>query len=68
MEARFFSAALIAASLLSLGASHRTQNFIITAPTPEVAQGEMLDGTETIDAVMNDPVVAAGLAPAAASA
>jgi phosphonate transport system ATP-binding protein len=29
---------------------------------------EMLDGTETIDAVMNDPVVAAGLAPAAASA
>jgi len=38
MEARFFSAALIAASLLSLGASHRTQNFIITAPTPEAAQ------------------------------
>jgi hypothetical protein len=38
MEARFFSAALIAASLLSLGASHRTQNFIVTAPTPEVAQ------------------------------
>jgi hypothetical protein len=38
MEARFFSAAFIAASLLSLGASHRTQNFIITAPTPEVAQ------------------------------
>jgi phosphonate transport system ATP-binding protein len=29
---------------------------------------EMLDGTETIDAVMNDPVVAEGLAPAAASA
>ncbi|NJD87846.1 MAG: phosphonate ABC transporter ATP-binding protein [Betaproteobacteria bacterium] len=29
---------------------------------------EMLDGTETIDAVMNDPVVAAALAPAAASA
>jgi hypothetical protein len=38
MEARFFSAALIAASLLSLGASHRTQNFIVTAPTPEVAR------------------------------
>mgnify|MGYP001356984312 CR=1 FL=1 len=29
---------------------------------------EMLDGTETIDAVMNDPVVAEGLRPAAASA
>jgi phosphonate transport system ATP-binding protein len=28
---------------------------------------EMLDGTETIDAVMNDPVVAEALAPAAAS-
>jgi phosphonate transport system ATP-binding protein len=28
---------------------------------------EMLDGTETIDAVMNDPVVAASLAEAAAS-
>lgn len=38
MEARFFSAALIAASLLSLGASHRTQNFIVSAPTPEVAR------------------------------
>ena len=38
MEARFCSAALIAASLLSLGASYRTQNFIVTAPTPEVAQ------------------------------
>jgi phosphonate transport system ATP-binding protein len=29
---------------------------------------EMLDGTETIDAVMSDPVVAEALAPAAASA
>jgi hypothetical protein len=38
MEARFFSAVLIAASLLSLGASHRTQNFIVSAPTPEVAR------------------------------
>ena len=38
MEARFFSAALLAASLLSLGASYRTQNFIVTAPTPQVAQ------------------------------
>ena len=38
MEARFFSAALIAVSLLSLGASYRTQNFLVTAPTPEVAQ------------------------------
>jgi len=38
MEARFFSAALIAVSLLSLGASYPTQNFIIHAPTPEIAQ------------------------------
>jgi phosphonate transport system ATP-binding protein len=29
---------------------------------------ELLDGTETIDAVMNDPVVAQALAPAAATA
>jgi hypothetical protein len=37
MEARLFSAALIAASALSLGANHPTQNFIITAATPELA-------------------------------
>lgn len=38
MEARFFSAALIAASLLSLGADHRTQNFLVSAASPEVAR------------------------------
>lgn len=38
MEARIFSAALILASLLSLGAGYRTQNFIIAAATPELAQ------------------------------
>jgi hypothetical protein len=38
MEARFFSAALIAASLLSLGADHRTQNFLVSAANPEVAR------------------------------
>ena len=30
-------AALVAASLLSLGASHRTENFLVTAPTAEFA-------------------------------
>ena len=34
----------------------------------EAAVEEMLDGTETIDAVMNDPVVAEGLRSTAASA
>jgi hypothetical protein len=38
MEARFFSAALIAASALSLGANYQTQNFTITASTPELAR------------------------------
>jgi hypothetical protein len=38
MEARFFSAALIAASALSLGATYPTRNFIITAATPELAR------------------------------
>lgn len=38
MEAHFFSAALIAVSALSLGANYRTQNFIITAATPELAR------------------------------
>lgn len=37
MEARLTSAALILASILSLGASHRTQNFIATAPTQQFA-------------------------------
>lgn len=37
MEARLIPAALVAASLLSLGASHRTENFIVTAPTKDFA-------------------------------
>ena len=31
-------AALVAASLLSLGASHRTENFLVTAPTDRFAK------------------------------
>ena len=38
MDARRFRAAMIAASLLFLGAGYRTQNFIVTAPTPHFAQ------------------------------
>lgn len=37
MEARLTSAALILASVLSMGASHRTQNFMVTAPTQQFA-------------------------------
>jgi hypothetical protein len=38
MEARLIRAAVIAASLLSLGAGYRTQNFLVSAPTAEFAQ------------------------------
>jgi hypothetical protein len=38
MEAHLFRAAILAASVLSLGAGHRTQNFLVTAPTPQFAQ------------------------------
>ena len=38
MEARFIRAALIAAAAASLGAGHRTANFIVNAPTKEVAR------------------------------
>ena len=38
MEAHLFRAAVLAASLLSLGAGYRTQNFLVTAPTAEFAQ------------------------------
>jgi hypothetical protein len=38
MEARRFSVAIIATSVLCLGASYRTQNFVVTAPTPQFAQ------------------------------
>lgn len=38
MDAHLFRAALIAAALLSLGASHRTRNFIVSASSPQLAQ------------------------------
>lgn len=37
MEARFARAAFFAASMLSLGAGYRTQNFIVNAPSQDVA-------------------------------
>lgn len=46
MEARILSATMIVASTLSLGASYRTQNFIITAPTAELAR-EIGDSAES---------------------
>lgn len=47
MEARIACAALIAASFLSLGASYRTQNFLVTAPTPQFAK-QVGDTAETM--------------------
>ena len=38
MDARLVRAAFAAAALLSLGASHRTPNFIVNAPTPQIAK------------------------------
>jgi hypothetical protein len=38
MDARFIRAALVAASLASLGAGYRTPNFVVEAPTPEIAE------------------------------
>ncbi|HVW38446.1 MAG TPA: hypothetical protein VHB99_14120 [Pirellulales bacterium] len=38
MEARLIRAALLAAALASLGAGHRTANFIVNAPTADVAR------------------------------
>jgi hypothetical protein len=38
MDARIIRAAILAAALLSLGASYRTQNFLVTAPTAEFAE------------------------------
>lgn len=38
MEARLVSTAFLAAALLSLGASHRSPNFIVRAATPELAK------------------------------
>ena len=45
MEARLAIAAIVAASFFSMGASHRTQNFIVTAATPELAR-EMCEQAE----------------------
>ncbi len=38
MDARLLQCAVLAAALGSLGASHRTKNFIVTAPSDELAQ------------------------------
>lgn len=38
MEARFYGIALAAAALSSLGATYSTPNFVVTAPTSEIAQ------------------------------
>lgn len=38
MDARLVRAAFAAAALASMGASYRTPNFVVTAPTPEIAQ------------------------------
>jgi hypothetical protein len=38
MEARFVSTAFVAAALVSLGASHRTANFIVRAASPQIAK------------------------------
>ncbi|MBC8870603.1 MAG: hypothetical protein H8E44_14365 [Planctomycetes bacterium] len=46
MEARILSATMIVASTLSLGASYRTQNFIVTAHTSHLAR-EIGDSAET---------------------
>lgn len=37
-EARLFCAALLVASFSALGANYPTQNFVVTAPTPELAR------------------------------
>ncbi len=44
-DARCFSMALLVACLLSMGASYRTQNFIVTADTPALAR-EIGDAAE----------------------
>ena len=38
MDARITRAALLAACAVSLGAGHRTTNFVVTAPTPDFAR------------------------------
>ena len=50
MEARLSRAALVVAVFLSLGASHRTENFIVTAPSPDLAR----DVAETAESMRRD--------------
>jgi hypothetical protein len=38
MDARLARAAILAAAILCLGAGYRTPNFVVTAPTPQVAE------------------------------
>jgi len=38
MDARFFRAVALTAAACCLGASHRTQNFVVSAPTPQMAR------------------------------
>lgn len=47
MEARLACVAILAASFLSLGASYRTQNFIVTAHSPQLAK-QVGDSAETL--------------------
>ncbi len=50
MEARITSAALVAAAFLSMGASYRTQNFLVTAPSSDMAR----QVAETAEAMRHD--------------
>lgn len=50
MEARLSRAALVVAAFLSLGASYRTENFIVTAPTQDLAR----DVAETAESMRRD--------------
>ncbi len=38
MEARLIRLTILVTALTGLGASHRTENFVVTAPTPQLAQ------------------------------
>ena len=55
MEARVICAALAAAAFLSLGAGYRTENFIVTAPRPDVAR----DVAETAETLRHENQVTA---------
>ncbi len=45
MDARLMRCAVLAAALGSLGASYRTKNFVVNAPTPDMARqiGDMAE-------------------------